>query len=229
MTKSRDLITKKRKWTDEDKRMVTLLYPCTKTETLAKLFNCTLHQMYNIAFNLQVSKSQLFKDSPMSQKLRSDNSPGEPYRFKKGNVPPNKGKKITPHPNSVHTQFKPGSRSPNYKPVGTIRVVEDGYLEIKMAEGMRQWKSLHRVVWERCNGKIPNGLIVSFIDGNKQNVEITNLRLMTKAENAIRNNPASKYGIEIKQIYQLKGAITRQINKRIKQNERHSSTQSAPV
>lgn len=229
MTKSRGLITKKRSWTDEDKRMVQLLYPCTKTEALAKLFNCTKCQMYNIAFKLEIGKSQWFKDSPMSQKLRSDNSAGAPYRFKKGQIPPNKGKKITAHPNSIKTQFKKGSKSPNYRPVGTVRVVEDGYVEVKMAEGPRQWKSMHRLVWERLNGPIPHGCIVSFIDGNKANCEVTNLRILTLAENAVRNNP-SKYGMEIKQLYQLKGAISRQINKRKKQDEqRHTSTQNAPV
>ena len=229
MTKSRGLITKKRSWTDEDKRMVQLLYPCTKTEALAKLFNCTKCQMYNIAFKLEIGKSQWFKDSPMSQKLRSDNSAGAPYRFKKGQVPLNKGIKGINYPGSIPTQFKKGQRPSNWRPVGTVRVLEDGYLDIKMAEGMRQWKLLHRVIWERCNGKIPKGHIVSFIDGNKQNVKITNLSLMSMAQNANRNNPASKYGPEIKQIYQLKGAITRQINKRTKQNERHSSAQNAPV
>jgi hypothetical protein len=71
--------------------------------------------------------------------------------------------------------------------------------------------------------------MVAFIDGNKLNVEITNLMLMNKAENAKRNHPA-KYGKEFMQVAQLKGAISRQINKRRKENEqRHLSTQIAPV
>jgi hypothetical protein len=223
MTKSLNKIAKKRVWTDEEKRMITLLYPSPKTKTLAKLFKATLSQIYNIAFNLGLPKSQWFKDSPMSGSLKHDNRSGNQYRFKKGHVPPNKGKKITPHPNTIKTQFKQGQVSPNHRPVGTYRVVEDGYLEVKMAEGMGQWKQVSRIVWQRCNGPIPEGYLVTFIDGNKLNVEVTNLRLMTKAENAKRNHP-SKYGKEFAQVNQLKGAITRQINKRRKENEqRHLS------
>lgn len=229
MTKSRGLITKKRKWTEQEIKLIAYLYPCTQSAALAKLFNCSIHQLYNLAFNAGSKKSKWFSNSFMSSNLKRGLEVGKEFRFKKGNVPPNKGKKVTPHQNSVRTQFKPGTRSPNYRAVGTIRMVKDGYLEIKIAEGMRQWKPLQRVIWERCNGKIPDGHNVSFIDRNKQNVEITNLRLMTKAENAIKNNPSTKYGPEIKQIYQLKGAITRQINKRNKQNERHSSVERAPV
>lgn len=229
MTKSLNKIAKRRVWTDEDKRMIALLYPCSNTAAIAKLFKASKCQVFNMAGNVNVGKSQWFKDSPMSGSLKHDNSAGQSTRFKKGQVPSNKGKKITPHQNSIKTQFKSGQKSPNYKPVGTYRVVKDGYLEVKMAEGLRQWKSVSRLVWERCNGKIPDGYMVAFIDGNKLNVEITNLMLMNKAENAKRNHPA-KYGKEFMQVAQLKGAISRQINKRRKENEqRHLSTQIAPV
>ncbi len=229
MTKSLNKIAKRRTWTDEDKRMIALLYPCSNTDALAKLFKANKHQVFNIAGKVNVAKSQWFKDSPMSGSLKQDNSAGQNTRFKKGQVPPNKGKKIVPHQNSIKTQFKPGQVSPNRKPAGTYRVVKDGYLEVKIAEGPRQWKSVSRLVWERCNGKIPDGHMIAFIDGNKLNVEITNLRLMNKAENAHRNHP-KKYGKEFAQVAQLKGAITRQINKQRKEYEqRHSSAQITPV
>lgn len=43
--------------------------------------------------------------------------------------------------------------------------------------------SLHRQVWEHHNGKIPKGLIIDHIDRNKDNNQITNLRLITISEN----------------------------------------------
>jgi len=228
MTKSRGLIAKKRKWTDEDKRMVILLYPCTKTEAIAKLFNCTLPQIYNIAFKLEVSKSQWFKDSPMAQKLRSDSSAGAPYRFKKGQIPANKGKKVGNDPRMMPTQFKQGHKPANHKPVGTIRISKDGYSEIKIEEGMFKWRLLHRIIYERMHGPVPHGYIVTFIDGNKANISIINLTTIDKKQNCQRNS-YHNYGKEIAQLYQLQAQITRQINKRNKQDERHSSAQNTPV
>jgi hypothetical protein len=212
MTKSRGILTARKKWSTDETLLLAHLYACTYTATLAKLFNCKIEQVYQRANTTGLSKSDWYKNSPMAQRLRTDCSMGIPYRFKKGQTPPNKGLKGISYPGSVPTQFKPGSKPPNHKPVGTIRVV-DGYFEIKMAEGMRQWKLLHRVIWERMNGKIPDGYLVTFIDGDQTNIEITNLTLMTKQENA-RRNSIHRYGPEIAKLYQLKGAINRQINKR---------------
>lgn len=47
-----------------------------------------------------------------------------------------------------------------------------------------RWEFLHRAVWEEHNGPIPEGMIVSFRDSNKENCDISNLMLITKSENA---------------------------------------------
>jgi len=228
MTKSRGLISKKRKWTEEEIQLLTALYPCTKSAALAKLFNCNIHQLYNLAWHTGVKKSQWFKDSPMAQKLRSDSSAGEPYRFKKGQPPPNKGKKVGNDPRMMPTQFKPGHKPANHKPVGTIRISRDGYCEIKIEEGMFKWRLLHRIIYERMHGPVPESYIVTFVDSNKQNISIVNLTIIDKKQNCQRNS-YHKYGKEIAQLYQLQAQITRQINKRNKKDERHSSAQSTPV
>jgi len=166
--------------------------------------------------------------SDMTHKLKKGAHIGNSTRFQKGHKTHNKGIKGINYPGMVATQFKPGHLSANYKPVGTIRNVA-GRLEIKMAEGPRQWRQLSRIVWQTCNGPIPENCVVSFIDGNTSKIDITNLQILTLAENASRNNISNKYGPEIRKVIQLKGAITRQINKRNKQHERHSSTTHAPV
>lgn len=43
-------------------------------------------------------------------------------------------------------------------------------------------KLLHRAVWEKENGKIPNGYQIHHIDGNKHNNDINNLTIMKTSE-----------------------------------------------
>ena len=114
-------------------------------------------------------------------------------RFKKGCVPYNKGKKQEEYmsPESIErtrpTRFQPGHPAHNRVPVGTISKNKYGYLLIKTkAEGSQweRWEFLHQKVWETHNGPIPSGMIVSFKNGDKENVGIDNLMLITMQENA---------------------------------------------
>lgn len=142
--------------------------------------------------------------------------------FEKGNEPFNKGVKGWYAKGTEKTRFPKGHKPLNHRPVGSTRITADGYTEIKMAEGMHQWKLFHRVVWERLNGKIPRGLNLIFIDGNKQNLAITNLTLVTRAQNMKRNSHYENYPKEISQLIQLQGAINRQLNRRAKNEHRQS-------
>lgn len=71
----------------------------------------------------------------------------------------------------------------NSKPVGTIVTDPDGYLRRKTPTG--KWELLHRLLWEEANGPIPAGCKVTFLDGNKENVSMENLVLVTNAEQMI--------------------------------------------
>lgn len=104
-------------------------------------------------------------------------------QFKKGNVPANKGKKVDSiHPNSVATQFKKRHIPKNKLPIGTVMMKSDGYLWRKVGEGARDWKQEHRIVWEQVYGPIPYNEVLIFKDGDRRNVAIDNLTLVTKAE-----------------------------------------------
>jgi hypothetical protein len=220
MTKSLNKIAKRVNWTAEMDAELTLIYPDIKSELVAEKLGVSLTAVYGRAAKFGIKKSAQFMSSPAACRLRRGDEIGKQFRFKPGHVSHNKGVKGISYPGMVDTQFKPGSRPVNTKPVGYIRTTADGYLEMKMAEGLRQWRLLHRVIWQRLNGKIASDLMVTFIDGNSKNIKITNLTLMSKKENALRNS-YHNYGKEIAQLYQLKGAITRQINKRSAKNERH--------
>lgn len=206
-----------RAWTPAQDDMFREFYPnCTMAEMKVMLGNKSEHAIYNRSETFNVRKSQEYLDSPKAQRLRRGDNIGEEFRFKKGNVPFNKGVKGISYEGSKATQFGKGSKPANYKPVGTIRFIRDktdGYFEMKMADGMRQWKLLHRVIWERLNGAIPANHIVIFLDGNPKNLNIKNMALMTKAQN-MKRNTVHNYPKDIVHLVQLKAALNRQINKR---------------
>lgn len=138
-------------------------------------------------------------------------------QFKKGHVSHNKGRKM---PKEIYekvkgTMFKKGNTPHNTKYNGYERISKDGYVEVRVRKGKFNLK--HRVVWEQKRGKIPEGKIVVFKDGNKLNVKLSNLKLITREQNMKRNS-YHRYGKEIAKVYQLKGALQRQINK----YEKHS-------
>ena len=81
---------------------------------------------------------------------------------------------------------KKGHRPVNVKPIGYERVCkEDGYVYIKVAEG-KPMVLKHRYVWEQTNGPIPAGYNITFIDGNRQNCDLSNLQLISREDSARR-------------------------------------------
>ena len=75
----------------------------------------------------------------------------------------------------------------NYRkePIGSF----DGrYLSIKI-NGKKVY--IHRMIWEHINGKIPDGMVVDHIDGDKLNNKISNLRIGTQEQNC-QNNKLKK-------------------------------------
>lgn len=56
----------------------------------------------------------------------------------------------------------------------------DGYPKIKYKNKAYY---VHKFVWEKENGKVPDGLTINHIDGDKMNWDISNLELLTQKEN----------------------------------------------
>jgi len=109
-------------------------------------------------------------------------------RFQKNNLPHNAGKKHPPRGRSVETLFKKGSRPHNTLPIGTVawkgrnhKTGDIGYLAVKIAEP-NIWEYLHHQAWQRQNGTIPARCAIIFLDGNRENLAIANLALVTRAE-----------------------------------------------
>jgi phage protein len=158
------------KYTDEMKQFILDNYKGRYNQELADLFNQK--------FNTNIT-SRTIKSYKANNKLNS----GLTGKFRKGQTPHNKGKKM---PKEVyekvkHTMFANGNVPPNHRPVGSERISKDGYIEVKVAEP-NKWRLKQRVVYEEAKGKIPEGCTIIFLDGNKQNCNIDNLRCITRSE-----------------------------------------------
>lgn len=113
--------------------------------------------------------------------------------YQKGHPPGTKGKtieEICKHdPEKLarvrSAQFKKGDRPMNEMPIGAVVTNSQGYLiRKKQMEGGQwdRWEFLHRAVWEEHNGPVPEGMIVIFKDGNRQNCDLGNLMLVSRGE-----------------------------------------------
>jgi hypothetical protein len=68
---------------------------------------------------------------------------------------------------------------------GSTRISPAGYTQVKTASGV--WRSKHVVIWEEANGPVPEGRLVIFADGNKFNIKLGNLLVVSKSELAVMN------------------------------------------
>lgn len=218
----------RRRWSAQDEQLLRELYPHTRTDAIAERFGRSIRCVYAKAQDLGLKKSAEYLASPDACRLRRESGIGAASRFRKGHPSWNKGVKGSAglHPNSVAHQFQPGELSGRaaklVQPVGALRVSTDGYLERKVGTrpgaSNRRWKGVHRLVWEAANGPVSDGYMVVFRPGMKTTVleEITldRLEIITRREGMERNSVHTKYGPELARVTQLRGAITRQINKR---------------
>ena len=65
-----------------------------------------------------------------------------------------------------------------WAPKGAEKLRPDGYIYIKVAND--EWVPKHRYIYEQHYGKIPEGCIVMFLDGDKTNFELDNLCLVER-------------------------------------------------
>lgn len=112
---------------------------------------------------------------------------GVTRRFEKGRPSHNKGKKGYYAPGMEKGWFKKGHIPHTHREVGSERVNIYGYIEVKVAEP-NKWRAKHHIVWEEHNGPIPEGHVIYFRDGNPRNVDIENLRLVSRKVHAVMNH-----------------------------------------
>jgi hypothetical protein len=169
-----------------------------------------LTELINRHFNTNYSINQI-----RAYKKNHKISSGVSSQFQKGQTSYNKGKKGLYTPGSEKGWFKLGNIPNNHRPVGSERIdSKDGYTLIKTAEP-NIWELKHKVIYEKAYGKLPEGYVVTFLDGDKTNIELNNLEAITMAESAaltklnlrFNNSELTKTGIMIVKVKQAKNNL----------------------
>lgn len=176
------------KYTEEQIRLIKELYPISDTFSLMKILGLTYEQVNHKAYKLGLKKLP-----HVMKQIKREASEKSAGTYKKGKAPA------------------------NTKPVGSIARAQKGYKAIKVAEP-NVWVMLHRKIWEDANGPVPDGMVISYIDGNKENCVLENLELIGKKEffarHTVHNLPH-----ELKELVMLRGNIMRCITVRKRREE----------
>ena len=202
---------KKPKWTAAEDNILKSKYPTsTIKELIAILPGRSWCSIYARSARLELKKEAGFWESEKSGRFNVKNSVST--RFKKGNVPFNKGMKGV-YFGGEKSQFKPGNLPHNTKHDGAIseRPHKGGtYLYIRVEKA--KWVLLHRHVWEQHNPPLQKGEVVAFIDGDYKNCDISNLMLLSRKENMKRNS-ITRYPEDVRKAIHVVAKLQKRINK----------------
>jgi hypothetical protein len=230
MTKSRGINAPKRPWTEGELATLRQLYPHQRTSEIAALLGIGLHLVYSRAARLGLKKGVEFFATSKSGRILKGGKLSQATQFRPGKKSWNTGTHFTAGGRSAQTRFKAGNLPHTHLPVGSYRLVTEKtgrqHLEQKTSEtkgpNHMRWVPVTRLVWIHAHGPVPAGQIVVFKKGMHTIVldEITADRLdcISLKENAWRNSIWHN-DPDMAHLYQLKGQITRQVN-RINQESR---------
>lgn len=213
----------RRLWTEAEIAYVRDRYPHDPTADIARAIGRTVGKVYARAAKLGLNKTAEFMASPAACRLRRGDNVGAAFRFKKGQVPPNKGvRRPGWAPGRMkETQFKKGEAT-NWMPIGTTRLV-DGYVYRKVSDHRnvpwtRNWVPENRIVWEAANGPVPEGHALAYRNRDRTDNRLENLELITRGE-LVKRNSVHNLPPELKKTVYALGRLKRRI-RREEQNRR---------
>lgn len=198
-------------WTPAQIKLLCELYPHKRTAEVAIAVGHPASSIYHKVGKkqLNICKTAEFMKSEASGRLL-DGTKGIGNRFQKGHKTWNKGMKGL-QIGGEETQFKKGNSPRNHKPVGTVVIRTDGYMQTKIAEP-NVWKLTHYLVWEQAGNTPPvHPFVLRFKDGNQQNCTIGNLELSSKVE-MMEKNSVQTLPPDLRKAIHLHGVLIRTIN-----------------
>lgn len=209
----------RRVWSSVEDEDLRHRYPDVSTVDLAVELRRSVPSVYARAKLLGLSKSAAYLASPLACRLRRGDDVGAAYRFQKGIVPHNKGQRRPGWAvgRMAETQFKPGVPSWRLMPIGSTRLI-DGYVYRKVSDVPRvpysvNWKPEHHLVWTSAHGHIPKGHAIAFKNGDKADVRLENLALISRRD-LMRRNSVHQLPKPLASAIQLLGALKRQIRRK---------------
>lgn len=224
MTTQQRTHTQAHAWTEAERNTLRSLYPHQRTADIAAQLGIALQAVYSQANRMGLRKSAEFHPTDKSGRVFKGGTRGQATQFKPGQKPWNTGTSYQAGGRCAETQFKPGNLPPTTLPVGAYRIVTHHtgaqQLERKTSTtkgaNHKRWTPVARLVWEQAHGPVPPGHIVVFKPGQRtlvlEQITLDRLECITRKENARRNHPATRHP-ELAKLIQLKGAITRQVNR----------------
>lgn len=195
------------KFTPEQREFISKNYKNLGNQELADLVNEKFKTSF-VCSQIKSFKNRYHLDSGLTG------------RFEKGHKTFNKGLKwndympINSQNQCRKTLFKKGNIPSNRRELFEERIDKDGYTEIKIQDGCLKdnWQHKHRYIYEQHCGEIPKGYKIIFLDNDKSNFDINNLKMISGAEELIMNNNKLRYSKQ--ELTETGHLIAQIINKR---------------
>jgi len=165
-------------WTPEEIEMLKARYPNESSEDIAASMGLTYKQVYSKAKALALEKSDEYLNR--MKELRNERFFAHRYPgFKPGHIPVNKNRKCPQmsHPNGRKV------------PIGSTHI-SCGFIYKKISDTgnyARDWQRAHHTEWLAAGREIEEGCVLVFNDGDRSNITLDNLSMITRAELLMRN------------------------------------------
>jgi HNH endonuclease len=209
----------KRMWSPLETQAMRDLYPYVWSTTIAAVLGRPLCSVHGYARKLGIRKTAEFVAMKRAEEAGRLTAAGVPHRYQKGQAPLNKGLRRPGWSSGrmKETQFKKGVVT-NWCPVGYECVKKGGYRwrkvsDIRDVPWTRNWRQVHHIVWTDAGRTIPPGYRLGFVNGDKSDIRLENLQLVTArqlmARNTVHNLPRA-----LRQTIHALGALNRQIHRR---------------
>lgn len=213
-------------WSPEEDAALRRIYPSKTAEECARWIGRSANAIHDRAHKLGLRKSREWIAEQSRLRMLDPNHPARQAQFRAGQTAWNKDMKGLQLGGEAGW-FKPGTRQGRaaqlWQPIGSDRRSKEGYLQRKISDTgctRRDFVPVHHLVWRMHGRSIPPGHALVFRDGDKTNIDINNLELLTRAD-LMRRNTLHRYPAEVKAAIHALAALTRKINK----EDRHEQHQ----